>query len=198
MDCKIFRDYLGICNSTVKVYALLNPATEYQWVIKDKFDHEYSGVAISDGDGFLSIPVADLPDGLLTNYSGQFTLTLYYLSRKINFKMADLYDEICFDVAAGTRVKNNLGVDFDCNATSGGGGNSAVFPFDSVATLDITWNELLNSFYGSAPNVQVYLQTGPGTYELTNVSVTMNQTGYTLDSIHIDFGGAATGYALIS
>jgi len=156
VNCRTFTDYLVDCPESIKVNALLEPATQYQWVIKDKFGNEHAGTGFSDGNGFLSIDVDDLPAGLLTSYSGDFTLFLYKypnLGQPISFKIADYYDAICFNIKPGNRIKSELGVGFDCVAPGGGNGNSAVFPFSSVANLHIDWNSLLTSLYGNAPLV---------------------------------------------
>ncbi len=200
MNCETFYDYVVQCGTTLQVNALLEPATQYKWVIKNRFDKEYEGFVTSDGNGFLDIPVASLPDGLLNQYGGDFRIELFNpsdLCRPINFKMAKFYDAICFNVKPGTNEKNNLGCDFDCNASSGTG-NSAVFPYTAVANVHIEWTSLLNSLYGSAPTVQVYSETSPGVFQLVNVSVTLNHTGYVLDSVDVDLGGVDNGYILIN
>lgn len=199
MSCQnAFYDFLCNCNDAIKVNALLEPAKPYIWVITDKFDREYTGEEISDGDGFLTIPVASLPDGFLTEFSGDFKLEIMVDDcQKIDFKLASFYDRIIFNVKGGPRVKNNLGCDFTCIST-GGGGNSAVFPFTNVSTLDIPWTSLLEGLYGNAPVAQCYIQTSPGVYALTTVSIDMVGAPYALSNIHIDFGGNATGYILLN
>lgn len=200
MNCETFHDYVVQCGTTLQVNALLEPATQYKWVITNRIDKQYEGFATSNGSGFIAIPIADLPDGLLNQYGGEFKLEIYNpsdLCRPINFKMARFYDAICFEVKAGTNEKNNLGCDFDCNATSGTG-NSGVVPFTAIASLHLTWTSLLNSLYGSAPTIQVYSETSPNVYELVSVSIILNHSGYTLDSIDVDFGGLMTGYILIN
>lgn len=102
------------------MFAQLTPLTQYEWVITDKFNREYSGIFTTDADGFWQIPVADLPEGLLTEYSGNFTLQVYefevYPSQAkcapVKFKIAQEYDCINFNLRAGTREKNNLGCEF--------------------------------------------------------------------------------------
>lgn len=198
-SCEVFHDYIVQCSTELQVNALLAPATQYKWVIIGRFG-EYSGYQTTDGNGFFAIPVADLPDGLLTSYSGEFTLRILDATdecRQHSFKAAKYYDEICFIVKPGIREKNNLGCAFDCVAPDGGSGNSAVFPVTALATLTIQWTALLNSFYGSAPNLDVYSEVSPGVYQLVDVSITQNRSGYSLDSIDFDFGGPLTGYILI-
>jgi hypothetical protein len=177
---------------------MLDPATNYKWVVKDKFRNEYSGESTSNGQGFNSIAIADLPERLLSSYAGTFELSIYDPANEckpIDFKMAKYYDSILFDIKRGTNVKANLGCDFECHAA--GTGNSAVFPFADVASLNIPWTSLLTTLYGNAPQVQCFIETSPGVYELTTISVTENMSGYILTSIDADFGGTATGYLLI-
>lgn len=197
--CEVFHDYIVQCTTELQVNALLAPATQYKWVIRGRFG-EYSGYQTTDGNGFFSIPIIDLPEGLLTSYSGEFTLSVLDAvdtCRSQQFKIAKYYDEICFEVRMGTIEKNNLGCSFNCTAPGGGNGNSAVFPISNLTSLHITWTALLNSFYGSAPNIDVYSEVTPGVYQLVNVAITQNRSGYSLDSIDIDLGGTFTGYVLI-
>lgn len=199
MSCKnAFYDFISNCNTDIRVNALLLPATAYTWVITDKFDKQYSGEIITDGDGFFTIAVADLPNGFLNEFAGTFKLEIFEdICKKTDFKMAQFYDSIEFGAKAGTRVKDNLGCDFNCD-TTGGSGNSAVFPFTAAATVHIPWTELLKGLYGNAPTVQVYQLISPGNYQLVNVSVTMVGGPYDLTAIDVDNGGAADGYILIN
>lgn len=202
MDCnqEIFRDFLSNCNTAIQVNALLEPATGYTWVIKSK-SADYSGEVTTDGDGFASIDVTDpatLPAGLINSFGGVYSLQFFRttdLCKAVSFKMVRYYDEIFFETVRGTRVKDNLGCDFECTSANGTG-NSAVFPFTDVSSLDIPWTSLLNTLYGAAPTVQVYQLTAPDTYELVTVSVVL--TGSPLTNIHVDFGGNMTGYVLIN
>jgi hypothetical protein len=111
--CPCFEDYIVKCPDEIQVNAQLTPLTEYIWVITDKFDKQYSGTFTTDENGFWTIPVTDLPDGLLTEFSGNFKLEVLDDSCKpIKFLVASEYDCINFTVKAGTREKNNLGCDF--------------------------------------------------------------------------------------
>lgn len=112
-----FEDYIVKCNDNINVYAQLEPTTGYMWVITDKFNRQYSGTFTTDADGFWQIPVADLPAGLLTEFSGQFKLQVFFdlpdtQAAPVNFKIATITDCITFNVHAGTRVKDFLGVEF--------------------------------------------------------------------------------------
>lgn len=110
-----FEDYVVKCDDEINVFAKLTPTTNYKWVITDKFDRQYSGDFTTDADGFWVIPVADLPPGLLTEFSGQFKLQVFEGDSNctpINFLIAQMTDCITFNVAAGERIKNNLGCEF--------------------------------------------------------------------------------------
>lgn len=110
-----FHDIILKCPESLKVKALLEVGAEYTWVITDKFGNQYQGTFASDTDGFFEIPIADLPDGLLTEWSGEFSLRIFPLDNTCNFVRflaAKYYDEILFHVEGGTRVKDNLGCEF--------------------------------------------------------------------------------------
>lgn len=111
-----FTDYIVQCNDAINVFAKLEPDAPYQWVITDKFDKQYAGTFTTDADGFWQIPVDDLPEGLLTEYSGTFTLQVfadaYACDEPIRFLIAQSYDCITFNVRGGTRIKDSLGCDF--------------------------------------------------------------------------------------
>lgn len=197
-----FHDYISNCNDELKVNALLLPATPYTWIIIDKFGRQYSGVSISDADGFIKIAISDLPNGFFTEFSGEFILHILDPEddcRKLDFKMAKFYDGVVFSVKGGERVKDALGCHFDCTQASGGASNSAVFPFNNVANVVIPWTSLLKGLYGNAPIVQVYFETSPNVFQLQNgLSISMVGGPYALTEIDIDNGGLATGYVLIS
>lgn len=111
-----FIDYIVQCNEGINVFAKLTPGETYQWVITDKFNKQYSGTFTTDADGFWQIPVADLPEGLLTQYSGTFTLQVfadaYACNNPVRFTIAQSYDCITFSVHGGTRIKDSLGCEF--------------------------------------------------------------------------------------
>ena len=110
-----FTDYLVKCSEEINVFAKLTPATEYAWVITDKFNRQYSGTFTTDVDGFWVIPVEVLPAGLLTEFSGSFSLQVYddaTACSPVKFTIAQEYDCIDFSIRAGTREKNNLGCEF--------------------------------------------------------------------------------------
>jgi hypothetical protein len=111
--CECFTDFIARCPEEIRVYAQLQPTTMYTWVITDKFGSQYSGDFTTDSDGFWFIPVEDLPAGLLTEHSGDFTLTvLDQACKPIKFKVAQEYNCINFNVVGGTRVKDTLGCTF--------------------------------------------------------------------------------------
>lgn len=117
-DC--FTDYLVKCSEEINVYAQLAPLTEYKWIITDKFDNQYSGEFTTDSNGFWTIDTDDLPAGLLTSYSGVFSLQVEDETCKpIKFKIAQEYDCIRFDIKGGTREKNTLGCSFEATEANG-------------------------------------------------------------------------------
>lgn len=110
-----FSDFIAKCETEIQVFAQLTPLETYTWVIKDKFDKLYQGEFTTDEQGFWTIPVDELPPGLLTEYSGQFTLQVQdSLCKPIKFKVAAEYDCIDFTIKGGTYEKNTLGCDFSC------------------------------------------------------------------------------------
>jgi hypothetical protein len=112
-----FSDFLVRCPDSIKVNSYLDPTTEYKWVITDKFQKQHSGYSTTDADGHFEIPVDDLPDGLLNQYAGDFTLEIFATTgvygqeqcNKVQIPIAKNYDSIVFHVKAGTSVKENLG-----------------------------------------------------------------------------------------
>lgn len=116
MECNCcFNDFIAKCEETLEVNVFLTPATNYRWIITDKFDHKYEGDVTSDADGHLSIPVTDLPAGLLTQYAGDFKLEILEEESctPIKFKIAGEYDCISFSVKGGNFVKDYLGCTID-------------------------------------------------------------------------------------
>lgn len=112
--CTCFTDYIVQCPEEIQVYAQLQPTTMYTWVITDKFEHQFSGDFTTDEDGFWSIPVDELPAGLLNQFGGNFKLeVLDQACKPVKFKVAQEYNCIDFTVRGGTRVKDNLGCTFD-------------------------------------------------------------------------------------
>lgn len=113
-----FTDYIVQCNETINVFAKLAPNETFKWVITDKFDHQYEGEFTTDVNGFWQIDVDDLPEGLLTDYSGNFKLQVYpneaYYScdEPISFQIAQTFDCITFNVRGGNRTKANIGCEF--------------------------------------------------------------------------------------
>lgn len=200
MSCETcFPDYIAKCNDAIRVYAQLPALAAYQnyrWVITDKFQNKYEGAFVVDENGFWEIDVDDLPEGLLTEYSGSFRLQVYDQScAPVKFKVAKDYDCINFEIKGGTFVKENLGCEFTC--VSAPAGQSAMIPFTDAATVSITWAPFL-SLYGNSPTIQVYHEVSPGVYQLVDVQIQQVTTDGVLTSIEIDNGGVNTGYVIIS
>lgn len=191
-----FTDSISKCETALKVYAQLEPGTNYTWVIIDKFGNRYSGNIVTDVDGFFEIPVAELPDGLLTPYSGDFKMQIMDQGCKpVKFKIAQEYDCIVFDVFGGTQSKENIGCDFDCTGTTGA--SSALLPFSNATNVPIDWSNYSNQL-GNNPVIQVYVDAGGGVYNLVTVDIEQVRVNNVLQEINIDLGGLATGYVLLS
>lgn len=175
---------------------MLEPESWYRWVITDKFRNQYQGEMQTDGNGFFSIPVADLPAGLLTQYSGYFKLQVYQLYASCapeKFKVAGIFDCIEFTITGGTFTKNNLGCDFDCTASAD---QSALIPFTDASEVNIDWS--LYSQFGNSPTISVYHETSPGVYQLVAVTVEQTRVDGVLTEITVNNGGVETGYVIIS
>lgn len=195
--CTCFTDFIAKCNTELTVYAQLIPLTDYRWIITDKFSKKYEGDFTTDSDGFWSIPVADLPAGLLTEYSGLFTLEVQDTGCKpTKFKVAQEYTCIDFTVKGGTYEKNTLGCDFSCSPAIGN--QTGLFPFTDEDEVAIEWTSGLLTAYGNSPSVQVFHSVGPNSYQLVDVAVQHVFTDGVLTSILVDNAGVATGYVLIS
>lgn len=108
-----FVDYLAKCETEIKLNIILPVYYNYKWVITDKFGNMYEGPLTQGEDGFYSIPVEDLPAGLLTQHSGSLMLQVFQDSTEPcgpeKFIVAGKYDCIDFSISGGTFEKNNLG-----------------------------------------------------------------------------------------
>lgn len=190
-----FIDYLAKCETEIVVNTTLTPAVAYRWVITDKFDNKYEGDAVAGDNGELTIPVEDLPAGILTQFSGEFTLQIYNNScGPIKFKMLGEYDCINFTVKGGTFIKNEIGCENTCETV---GASNVLIPFTAQATLSIDYSDYADSL-GNNPTIQVYHQISPGVYQLVSVAITQVRENDVLTTIEIDNAGVATGYVLIS
>lgn len=189
-------DYIAKCNLAIQVYAQLAPLSDYTWIILDKHGNLYQGEFTTDSDGFWEIPVDQLPSGLLTQYSGEFTLQVQDSGCKpVKFKVAQEYDCINFTVKGGTYEKDTIGCDLSC--TPAAGSQTSMVQFDDDATVTITWTAGLLAAFGNSPSIQVYHETSPDVFQLVDVEVNQVFSAGVLQSIEIDNGGAATGYVLI-
>ncbi len=198
MNCNCcFTDFIAKCNLSLQVYAQLAPLSDYTWIIKDKHTNLYQGEFITDSNGFWEIPVSELPSGLLTQYSGEFTLQVQDSGCKpVKFKIAQEYDCINFTVKGGTYEKDTIGCDFSC--TPAAGSQTSMVQFEDDATVSITWTAGLLAAFGNSPSIQIYHETSPDVFQLVDVEVNQVFSSGVLQSIEIDNGGIATGYALIS
>lgn len=198
MSCTTcFTDFIAKCNLELQVYAQLAPLSDYRWIITDKFDKKYEGDITTDADGFWTIPVDELPPGLLTEFSGLFSLQVQDAGCKpIKFKMAGEYDCIDFTVKGGNYVKDTLGCDFTCSPAVGS--QTSMQSFTNVSTVSIPWTAGLAAAFGNSPSIQIYHETSPGIFQLVDVTVEQVFIAGVLQSIEISNGGPATGYVLIS
>jgi hypothetical protein len=192
-----FSDYLAKCNLAITVYAQLSPLTQYTWVITDKFGKKYQGEFTTDSDGFWTIPVDELPAGLLTEYSGLFTLEVMDSGCKpVKFKVAQEYSCIDFVVKGGTYEKDTLGCDFSCTPVAGE--QNLLVDFEDEDVITIPWTSGLLASFGSSPSIQIYHLVSPNIYQLVDVAVQTVFTDGILTSIVVTNSGIATGYILIS
>lgn len=114
MSCKCcFSDYLAKCETEIEVFATLPELgvyDEYRWVITDKNGNKYEGELVQGPDSFV-IPVSDLPDGFLTQYSGDFKLEVLDInSNPVAMQFKQQYLCADFSVKGGNLVKNNIGI----------------------------------------------------------------------------------------
>lgn len=110
-----FTDFVVKCETHIRVNSKLDPETEYIWVITDKFGRQYQGEFLTNNDGGFSIPVAELPAGMLTEYSGEFKIEVFVNEEScspVKFLMQQEVDCINFSVHAGTRVKDWIGCQY--------------------------------------------------------------------------------------
>jgi hypothetical protein len=179
------------------VYAQLSPLSDYQWIIEDKFGNKYQGEFTTDSNGFWQILVADIPPGMLTQYSGDFTLQVQDSGCKpVKFKVAQEYDCINFHIKGGNYEKDTLGCDFSC--TPAAGSQTQLFPFTDVDEVTIPWTSGLLAAFGNSPVVQVFHLISGTTYQLVDVAIQEVFTDGVLVSIIVENAGPATGYILIS
>lgn len=198
MNCNCcFTDFIAKCNLSLQVYAQLAPLNDYTWVITDKFGNKYQGEFTTDSGGFWTIPVDQLPSGLLTQYSGEFTLQVQDIGCKpVKFKVAQEYDCINFTVKGGTYEKSTLGCDFSC--TPAAGSQTQLVPFTNDDEITIEWTSGLLAAFGNSPVLQVYHLVSGTTYQLVNVTIQETFEDGVLASIIVSNAGPATGYILIS
>lgn len=199
MSCKsCFTDYICHCipyNDFIKINTALTPASTYNWIITDKFENQYSGSVVAENDGTLEIPIAGLPDGLLTQFGGTFKIEIQDDEcSSLKIPIAKKYDCIEIEVKGGSREKNEIGCAIQCNQVAG---TSLLIPFTDQSTVSIDWT-LYDDIYGNNPVVQVYHNTGGNNNELVTVEITQVRENGVLTEINIDNGGIATGYVLIS
>lgn len=111
--CKCgFEDYLVQCQDGIIVNAGLAPATEYTWLVIDKFGKRYSGQVTTDAEGAFELEMTQFPAGLFTQYSGAFALSVFEdpaFCVPVKMRLARYYDEATFHIESGDYVKNQIG-----------------------------------------------------------------------------------------
>src|SRR5690606_7168923 len=116
MSCtSCFTDWICKCgpyNDFILLRSLLDPATEYTYRLRDKFDAEYIGQVTSDENGHLEIPISDFPDGFFNEYAGNFTLEIYTdadLCNRVQIPLVSSYECVTIEVRGGNNEKNTIG-----------------------------------------------------------------------------------------
>lgn len=114
MSCNsCYTDYVCHCipyDDVIIINTRLTPGDTITWVLTDKFDNDYSGEVQVESDGTVHIPVAGLPDGLLTQFGGVFKLRLQDGDcAPMTFPMTAMYDCIELTVKGGNHHKNTVG-----------------------------------------------------------------------------------------
>jgi hypothetical protein len=149
-----FPDFLAKCETEIRLFITLPVYASYRWVITDKFGHKYQGTLTPDLDGGYTIPVAELPDGLLTQYSGEMKLQIFEegdtACAPVRFFVSGMYDCIAIDITGGNFEKNNLGCELECdgapeyleyiaNLTQEGGGAPVASVINNTLGGTVVW-----------------------------------------------------------
>lgn len=116
---KTFSDYVIQCPESLTVYALnLEPATEYTVLLKSAIFPSKQIDTTTDANGYIVIPIIDLPEGFLNQYSGEYELFVYEKTEDeteldacapIRLLIAKYFDNISFHVKPGDAVKSRIG-----------------------------------------------------------------------------------------
>lgn len=79
--------------------------TDYYWILTDKFDHVYSEVVTTDGDGAFVISADDFPGAFFNEHAGQMTLEVKgnpYYCESLGFTICGVYyDMLVIDFKSG-------------------------------------------------------------------------------------------------
>ncbi len=110
-----YKDWISCGNTELLIAGTLTADTAYTWILENK-GAVYSGSATTDENGHFTIPVSELPDGLLNPYAGIFYLIVTaddaYKCGTENWNdsaYCESYSCIEFEVKNGNAVKNTLG-----------------------------------------------------------------------------------------
>lgn len=97
--CEVFT--VSFCTEVIRVNTYLPPSSVVNWSITGQFEISYEGISIVDEDGSFEIDKADLPEGLLSPFGGDFVLRIRYLDGEfMKVLLARYYHSISFYVTA--------------------------------------------------------------------------------------------------
>lgn len=119
-----FESPIGSCipaDGYLTINTQLDPAQTYWYHFTDKFQNEYSGELSPESDGTLKIPIAQLPDGLLNQYAGDFMLSITADEQgcdTVPLLLAAKYDCIQLSVT-GKNSKSNIGCSIPTSPVGG-------------------------------------------------------------------------------
>lgn len=193
-----FEDYLTKCETEIEVRARLLAGANYKWRIRDHFEKEYEGAFTTDENGYWSIPVSELPAGLLNHYNGRFLLEVLHAEtcRPVHMLIAREYENIIFEIRGGTGEKNTIGCEVECIGAVGAA--SELIPFLAAAEVVIPWDAGRLAAFGNFPVVKVYHKVSGTQYTLVSASVERTTVNEVLTQLRVINGVAIDGYVEIS
>jgi hypothetical protein len=115
MSCKTcFEDYICKCVPYDEVIVIRTNVDEgiYTFIITDSSGRKFTGPATRTGSGSLEIAIADLPEGLLTEFSGDFSIQIFNeeaCNTPVALPLVKEYDCISLSIVGGTIEKNTIG-----------------------------------------------------------------------------------------
>lgn len=101
MACETcFHSQIPSCADEIIVNAGLTPSTLYYYVITDKFGNKYTNDVTTTLGGLMIIDTSELPEGLITPYSGDFTLEIYDMDDNLMEYSIGAVDYSCITLSA--------------------------------------------------------------------------------------------------